>query len=202
MGRILISEEEKQRILGMHKDATKRHYLNEQTATATSNPFQNQTILRKIFDTGNGMFNRGQKKGSYMVNETPTKAYHYNYEAASNWSGGIGQGIQVWGISALKNDVPQIVVVGDLSMVEESGSSTAKVKPLNATYTNAFVPRESNSTTVWPASDDLLTPQIITQMYTNWWTTIDETRKQQIKQLVASKTDYPQEYKTLIQGLS
>jgi hypothetical protein len=34
MKRMIISEEEKNRILGMHQDATKRHYLGEQTAPA------------------------------------------------------------------------------------------------------------------------------------------------------------------------
>ena len=38
MKRMIISEEEKNRILGMHQDATKRHYLNEQNVQTSSTP--------------------------------------------------------------------------------------------------------------------------------------------------------------------
>jgi hypothetical protein len=49
MKRMIISEEEKNRILGMHQDATKRHYLSEQpvvnnTVTDRKKELYNQYI--------------------------------------------------------------------------------------------------------------------------------------------------------------
>jgi|AACY02.6.fsa_nt_gi hypothetical protein len=38
MKKFLISEEEKNRILGMHQEATKRHYLGEQTSPSSTTP--------------------------------------------------------------------------------------------------------------------------------------------------------------------
>jgi hypothetical protein len=86
MKRMIISEEEKNRILGMHQDATKRHYLGEQSvssANANSQAMDNKKelynqYLQKIntfipFDVKqlNGMvatLKSGTKEGGNITN--------------------------------------------------------------------------------------------------------------------------------------
>jgi hypothetical protein len=54
MKKFLISEEEKKRILGMHKDATKRHYLGEQSNTGVTEPSSTETA-KPTFTGGDGV---------------------------------------------------------------------------------------------------------------------------------------------------
>jgi hypothetical protein len=49
MKRMIISEEEKNRILGMHQDATKRHYLGEQSVSDINTNIQD-TDKEKIYN--------------------------------------------------------------------------------------------------------------------------------------------------------
>jgi hypothetical protein len=51
MKKFLISEEEKKRILGMHKDATKRHYLGEQSNTGVTEPSSTETAKPTFTDS-------------------------------------------------------------------------------------------------------------------------------------------------------
>jgi hypothetical protein len=57
MKRMIISEEEKNRILGMHQDATKRHYLGEQTAPAKTptNMTPSKTQMKPTYTSGGGV---------------------------------------------------------------------------------------------------------------------------------------------------
>jgi hypothetical protein len=70
MRKFIISEEEKSRILGMHQDATKRHYLKEQESRP-SQTFSPENI-KKIYDTANQLFERGNKKGFFTIDTLPT----------------------------------------------------------------------------------------------------------------------------------
>jgi len=50
MKRMIISEEEKNRILGMHQDATKRHYLGEQSVSSTNTNPQSMNKRDELYN--------------------------------------------------------------------------------------------------------------------------------------------------------
>jgi hypothetical protein len=50
MKRMIISEEEKNRILGMHQDATKRHYLGEQSISSTNTNPQSMNKREELYN--------------------------------------------------------------------------------------------------------------------------------------------------------
>lgn len=50
MKKFIISEEEKNKILGMHKEATKRHYLSEQPVSSTNTNPQAIDEKKKIYN--------------------------------------------------------------------------------------------------------------------------------------------------------
>jgi hypothetical protein len=105
MKKFLISEEEKNRILGMHKDATKRHYLGEQAVTQKSeipNPSPEITTkIQKIDNTlevakqtptiwansFNAMYEKVEGADWYLSNGQPAANYRdesYGYVKKGN----------------------------------------------------------------------------------------------------------------------
>jgi hypothetical protein len=84
MKKFIISEEEKNRILGMHQDATKRHYLKEQESRP-SQTFSPENV-KKIYDTANQLFNRGDKKGFFTIDTLPTHMFQLTSENSESLS--------------------------------------------------------------------------------------------------------------------
>lgn len=76
MKRFIISEEEKSRILGMHKEATKRHYLGEQ-GSAPSQTFSPENV-KKIKNAADEKLKRGDKQGFFTIDSLPTFMFGLN----------------------------------------------------------------------------------------------------------------------------
>ena len=83
MKKFLISEEEKERILGMHKDATKRQYLGEQSTKPQSKqatkPQSNNGLNAseaKAIKLIQDKIEKGEQKPVVILPENPTIAYH------------------------------------------------------------------------------------------------------------------------------
>jgi|694.fasta_scaffold17765_10 hypothetical protein len=66
MGKILISEEEKERILGMHKDATKKHYLSEQN-TQPDNVSGLKIPISRTFGSGKYLIKNEAELDPYVT---------------------------------------------------------------------------------------------------------------------------------------
>jgi hypothetical protein len=80
MKKFLISEEEKNRILGMHKDATKRHYLSEQTSpnTEQSGNIDKKTMYNQDLVKWNPYFPIKSEDLVNYANEVRQKKFDYS----------------------------------------------------------------------------------------------------------------------------
>jgi len=111
MKKFIISEEEKNRILGMHQDATKRHYLKEQESRP-SQTFSPENI-KKIYDTANQLFETGDKKGFFTIDTLPT--YMFQLPSTNEQVLNLGNNpLEVWvGVPLVPLEVRKY---GDLSI--------------------------------------------------------------------------------------
>jgi len=202
MKKFIISEEEKSRILGMHQDATKRHYLKEQQSKQIN--YQDQNLLYKILNTGDAMFKKGMKNSAFIIPEQPKRAYSYNFtnEKINDFgSGAANTGLEVFVAVLLANDIPQITMAGILNIAKDS-SDYSKTPKLKSEFDDYYKASKATKDSVWPVG--VLPKDIVEKLYTNLWNGIqDDSTKQQIKQFVANRPqDYSPEYKQFISNLS
>lgn len=194
MKKFLISEEEKNRILGMHKEATKKHYLSEQATPKTPtglNPSEAKAV-NMIQDK----IERGEKTPVVILPENPTVAYQYPYD--------VKPGEQPYWANGLFVYVAQPGRVADPN---KPGSTT--IPP----YGGHFKTVSSGTDNKWTSETYALTsPRPVdamnlesvvgrdnfVSMIKAAFNKLDENSKNVIKQYVANSKEYPAEYKQII----
>jgi hypothetical protein len=232
-----IDQEEKNRILEMHENATKRHYLNEtgvafasgepngfkmnkmetmeQTA-ATTAPKINLTdpnIVRKLYNKGNELFNRGQKEGYFMIPDYPTTFFAYNLSNEENFGFGnnplfVHKAMPSIGYAEFnrKNYNPIVLpIVSSLRIIPDSGTQVPSkiggkipVAPLKVEKEQYPVNEYRGDDTLWQS---YIPQEILRTVITNAYNQLPEPKKV-LQQEFVQKPGIPTQYKQLIQSLA
>jgi hypothetical protein len=184
MKKFLISEEEKKRILGMHKDATKRNYLSEQKSNLDA-------MTAKAVNAINQMALRGQRPLSVILPEQPTIIYTYPGDPKKGetpyWANGVYVYNTYVGQGGEKPTAPYIYQYKTISQGQGNQWTSEDVPPMvpqpnDILGLQSFLGKENFKNA------------IVAALNKN-----DENTKQQIKTFVNNSKEFPAEYKQIIQ---
>ena len=184
-----IDQDEKNRILEMHENATKRHYLNEQSSGLTP---QESKVVKMIEDR----ISRGEQKPVVILPENPTLAYHYPYEVKQGETPYWGNGLFVYA-----------TFPGRASDVNKPGSKS--IAPYGGHFKTVSPGTDKKWTTVIntiipPQPSDIMNlqsivgPENFNKMILASFSKLDENSKNIIKQYVTNSKEFPQAYKQII----
>jgi hypothetical protein len=203
MKKMIISEEEKNRILEMHKDATKRHYLGEQTSPSQSTTAKPSMWTPQLGKTIVDIMSKNVEAGReyFVVPQTPTMIYQQNNKTNPLVN------ITVYAAQTFPTKTgtvypPAIVGLGSIDINPPSAASGPAGNQMGTAYsiTTSFYPKQyPGNENVWP---DFLPKEMVTSVLTAAYNKLDDAKKQQIQQYVQTTQNLPEEYKQLIQGLS
>ena len=191
MKKFLISEEEKNRILGMHQEATKRHYLNEQKM-----PTFTPALAKEIYDQGNALFNAGNKNRFFTAKSLPGIVFQMSMEKETNFQPG---NIPLYVYQAYKYPSKPVVIkqAGQLFINSPKGAN-------DTTYTPEFQPAQLSNTAepyeLWPVS--IMPKNAVEYLIKYRFDTLTPEQKNEVKQYVQNTADVPAEYKTFVESLS
>lgn len=195
MKRMIISEEEKNRILGMHQDATKRHYLGEQAKPSMWTPQLGKTIA------GIGVKNLEAGREYFMVPQTPTMIYNPAQKDS------IYTNIQVYAALTLPTNSgtvypPAIVGLGLMDINPPAAGTGPQANQMGTAYaitTNFYSAKYPGDEDVWP---NILPKEMVSAALTAAYNKLDDNKKTQVQQYVQVNQKLPAEYKKLIQSLA
>jgi len=191
MKKFLISEEEKNRILGMHQEATKRHYLNEQKMPAFT-----PALAKEIYDQGKALFNDGNKNRFFTAKSLPGIVLQMQMENETNFQPG-NKPFFVYQSYKYPSKPVVIKQVGQLYISSPTGAN-------DTTYTPNFEPSQISNTAepyeMWPVS--FIPKNAVEYLIKYRFDTLTPEQKNEVKQYVQNTADVPAEYKTFVESLS
>lgn len=215
-----IDQDEKKRILEMHENATKRHYLNEtgvafggeqnglkikkmetkeQSAQPAKPSMWTPQLGKTIAEIGAKNLESG--RDYFMVPQTPTIIYNPTEKSS------IYTNVQVFIAQSLPINSntfypPAIVGLGLLDINPPSAGSGVQSNQTGTAYsiTTDFSPNQyPGDEDVWPS---ILPKEMVSAALTAAYNKLDDNLKTQIQKYVQANQKLPAEYKKLIQGLA
>ena len=147
----LINEEERNRILGMHETATKKHYLSEQPTLDLGQPTQPQVGPQNLQDTAGTIIKQGIDGDPYVYGKLGNDYYYAKSSDGDypNWVLATNQGA----INSIKSKIynEKVPVV---KTVKAPVKATAKKQPVKTTTkTNTTTKPKTTTKTTVPGKD-------------------------------------------------
>ena len=145
----LINEEERNRILGMHETATKKHYLSEQPTLDLGQPTQPQVGPQNLQDTAGTIIKQGIGGDPYVYGKLGNDYYYAKSSDGDypNWVLATNQGA----INSIKSKIynETVPVVKTVKAPEKGKTKVQKTKINKDKDSNKkFVDKETNKTVI------------------------------------------------------
>lgn len=192
-----IDQDEKNRILEMHENATKRHYLNEQgdmvgQQQSSGLTPQESKAVKMIEDR----ISRGEQQPVIILPENPTIAYQYPSRVENGETPYWANGLFVY--AALPGRAANLNKPGSKTISPYAGhfktvSLGTDKKWTTETYT-IIPPQPSDSMNL----QSIVGPENFNKMILASFSKLDENSKNVIKQYVTNSKEFPQAYKQII----
>jgi hypothetical protein len=131
----LITEEEKNRILGMHVKATSSQYLSEQAAPATPAPATTEQSKILTFNDRDYAYKKEGEKYFFKLQSNPTSPAAQNYKKQGkflNWTEAKGKGLE-----AIKKLDFKPETIATASVVNTKVTKASEQTPITATAQTA-----------------------------------------------------------------